>query len=305
MTTPSEIDFPSSYADAHGSVRLRPFGVMPAAVRRLELQVAGRTDAFPALVRVSDELSLAPVVATGNKAAWLTPVTLTTWGVSAEHVADEALAALGDLAVDVRPVGDGAFVVHGDAFAGAVWRQPQLVSGLGVSGSPIIWNAGAGVTLVTGDAVAQGFQIAVAVLTERLQSGAELESVAPHRLVDGAWTQSVWPASVQEPLRLVERLFARQWYERQRQPLREHYQQQGHEMNVPEYRVMETPQGEAVSASACVAGIPNLIPHVDTVLLIQPDGTARPYPFAEFREQFAASLQDARTSPPRWLTPGQ
>ncbi|MDR6868617.1 hypothetical protein J2Y69_003241 [Microbacterium resistens] len=305
MAAPSVSDFPSSYAAAHGRIQLRPFGAMPAVVRHLELQVADRADAFPVLVSVSDEMNLAPVVALEVGTAWLTPATLATWGVSVEIVASDALASLGDLEVDVRRVGRGAFVVHGEVFAGAVWGRPQLVSGLGVSGNPVVWNAGDGVTLVTGDEASEGFQIAVAVLTERLQSGVELETLTPHRMVDDAWTPSVWPASVQDALRTAERLFARQWYERQREPLREHYQSQGHEMNVPEYRVMDTPQGEVVSACACVVGVPNLIPDVDTVLLIQPDGTARPYSFAEFRDQFAVSMQDAGMSPPRWLTLGQ
>ena len=302
MSVPTASDFPSNYSDASGRVGLRPFGVMPGSVRHLELSVAGRVDAFPAMTIVSDELSVVPTVSLAEGSAWLTASTLAAWGVSAEQVVADAIGSLGDLGVDVRPVGEGSFIVHGEVFAGAVWGRPQLVNGLPVTGTPVIWNAGEGVTLVIGDQDPEGFPIAVAVLTERLQSGAELETLTPHRLVDEAWAPSTWPASVQGALKTTERLFAQHWYERQREPLAAKYLQKGEEVNVPQFRVMETPEGDIVSACACVAGIPNLIPDVDTVLVINPDGTAQPYPFAVFREQFALTLPDARVSPPRWLT---
>lgn len=301
MSVPTASDFPSSYSDARGRIGVRPFGVVPGAVRHLELSVAGRSDAFPAVTGVSDEVGLVATVSLAEGSAWLTASTLAGWGVSAEQVVGDVLSSLGDVEVDVRPVGEGSFIVHGEVFAGAVWGRPQLVGGLPVTGTPVIWNGGEGVTLVTGDQDPEGFQIAVAVLTERLQSGAELETLTPHRLVDEAWTPSTWPTAVHDALRLTERLFARHWYERQREPLRERYERQGQEVNVPEYRVMEGPDG-AISAAACVAGIPNLIPEVDTVLVINTDGSPQPYSFTEFRVKFAASLHDVGVSPVRWLT---
>ncbi|QIM16611.1 hypothetical protein G7067_09655 [Leucobacter insecticola] len=170
-----------------------------------------------------------------------------------------------------------------------------------MEGLPVMWHAGDGVTLVAGDRAVDGFRIAAAMLLERLQSGIEVETLTPHRLVDGAWVPSVWPEEVQDTLRLVERLFAQQWYERQRGPLGDYCQQQGIDVSVPEYRVMETPEGETISACAYVEGTQTLIPDVDLVLVIRPDGSAQPHSFDEFRTSAGVSLQNARVSPQRWF----
>ncbi|QIM16612.1 hypothetical protein G7067_09660 [Leucobacter insecticola] len=126
MTSPTVADFPTSYADARSRILLRPFGVMPGAVRHLELSVAGRVEAFPVLSAVSDEINLAPVVSLADGDAWLTAATLAEWGVVVEQVVIDSLSDLGELAVDIRQVGTSTFVLHSD-----VWRVP--------CGVPLSW----------------------------------------------------------------------------------------------------------------------------------------------------------------------
>ncbi|MFK4788670.1 hypothetical protein [Microbacterium sp. ZW T5_56] len=295
-------DFPGSYEAARGRILLRPFGTMPAAVRYLELSVGDRAEAFPAVVSASSEIGVAPVVTVEAGTAWLTEATLAGWGIDAQQVLSDALSGASGLPIDVRPVGEGAFLVHGEAFSGAVWAAPQLVSGLGVHGHPVIWNAGRTLTLVTGDQSPRGFQAALGVLNEQLGSGVELETLTPHRAEGAAWTPIAWPSTTPAgSLHEAERLFARHWYERQRGPLRTFYEQQGVDMNVPEYRVMKSPEGRVVSACAYVAGISNAVPDVDTVLEVQADGSTRQLSWDDLRVHAQPPLQGLNTRPPRWL----
>lgn len=302
MTSPTVFDFPGSYEAARGRILLRPFGATPAAVRYLELSVGDRAEAFPAVVSASSEISVAPVVTVEAGTAWLTDATLAGWGLDAQRVVGDALSGAGALPIDIRPLGEGAFLVHGEAFSGAVWASAPLVSGLDVPGDPVIWNAGPALTVVTGHESSRGFQAALGVLTEQLNSGVELETLAPHRLAGTGWTPIPWPSTTPAAsLDEAERLFARHWYERQRVPLRTFYQQQGVDMNVPEYRVMRSPEGRVVSASAYVAGVSNAIPAVDTVLEVQSDGSARQLTWDDLRAQAQPPLQELNMRPPRWL----
>lgn len=301
MAHPVLHSFPSRYADALKHIRLRPFGVLPSAVRKLELTVNGRGEAFPALVNVSDEMSVVPAVSLVEGDMWLTDSVITSWGITTEQLLGDVFEGIGELEIEVRAVGDATYVVHSTVFAGAVWLQPQMVSGLKVTGTSLIWNAGDGVTIVTGDEDPQGFQIAAAVLGERLQEGIEVETLVPHRLQADEWVPSVWPDSATDGLRFTERMFALQWYERQREPLTQLHEQQGMDINVPQYRVMNTPEGEVVSVCACVEGMQNAIPRVDAVLLVRNDGTAQTYPFDEFNNTKGVSIKDADVMPQRWL----
>lgn len=292
--------FPTSYEEATPFIEFRPFGVMPASVRHLELVDADRGDAFPALRGMSDELSLAATVTLAEGSAWLTPATLETWGVTIDVIAADVTAALGPLELDIRKISDGTYIIHDDAYAGLIWLLPQLVTGLEVDGTWLCWSLGDGMTLITGDQSPTGYQIAAAVLTERLQAGIELETLTPHLHTSGGWAASIWPEEAADSLRIAERLYASHWYGRQQEPLRNYYLEQGVETNVSDYQVMETPDGETISACVWVEGTPSLLPDTDMVLHVHLDGTAEPLTPEAFAGRAAGNLQNARVSPQRW-----
>lgn len=300
MDDPASVDFPSSYADSIGRISLRPFGGTAAAVRYLEMLV----DQAPELVVVSEDLALATAVKTDEGSVLLTTRMLDAWGVTAEQIVEDQIAEIPDLALDVRTLTKSAFVVLNELFAGAVWQSPQLVSHLDTRGTPLIWPIGDGMTLITGDESADDLLSAIAVLIERIQSGAELETLFPHRLIDGAWVSSDWPASVDDAVRSLERLFAQHWYERQRVSLLTYYQQQGYDMNVPEYRVTEDDEGNTIAGCECIPGEANLIPAVDVVVVTRPDGSTTAYTSEEFASKSSTPLKEMEVTPPRWLTYG-
>lgn len=304
MDGPASVDFPSSYANSIGRISLRPFGGTAAAVRYLEMLVAQRTDQAPELVVVSEDLALATAVKTDEGSVLLTTRMLDAWGVTAEQIVEDQISEIPELALDVRTLTKNTFVVHSELFAGAVWQSPQLVNHLDTRGTPLIWPVGDGMTLVTGDHSVDDLLSAIAALIERIQSGAELETLFPHRLIDGAWVSSDWPASVDDAVRPLERLFARHWYELQRESLLAYFKQQGYEMNVPEYRVTEDDEGNTIAGCECVAGVANLIPAVDVVVVTGPDGSITAYTSEEFANKSSTPFEEMEVTPPRWLTYG-
>lgn len=293
--------FPSSYAEATSFIEFRPFGAMPAAVRHLELADADRADAFPALLRVSDELSLVATVTLAEGNAWLTPETLADWGVTIETIATDVTSALGALEPDIRQVEEGTYIVKNDAYAGLIWLLPQLVAGLKVDGTWLCWNIGEGMTLITGDQSPTGYQIAAAVLTQRLESGVELETLTPHLHTTGGWAASLWPEEAADSLHLTERLYSSHWYGRQQEPLRNDYLGRGIEAEVSDYQVLETPDGGTISACIWNEGTPTLLPDTDMVLHVHTDGTAEPLSPEEFAGRADVRLQNAQVSPQRWF----
>lgn len=295
--------FPTNYADAAGTIKFRPFGVMPATVRHLELTVQGQTATFPALRHVSDELSLALTIALPEGDAWLDPNTLTRWGTDVERIAADVAASIGELQLDIRQISTGTYLIHDDAYAGLAWLMPQLTSGLEVAGNTLIWSAGNGMTLITGTESPDGFQIAAAILTERIQADVEIETIVPHRIEDGYWVPAIWPEHATDALHLLERLSAAQWYGRQRDPLYEYYLGQGVDANVPEYQLTQSPDGDTVAACTWVEGIPNLLPHTDIILLVHEDGTAEPVTPESLNTRALGNVTDAGVSPARWYLP--
>lgn len=80
MNSAIRLEIPESYAEAKARIELHPFGLLPSRVRHLGLLATGSESAYPALLRVSEQLNLLPLLSCGDKTVWLSVKQLQKWG---------------------------------------------------------------------------------------------------------------------------------------------------------------------------------------------------------------------------------
>ncbi|QGN34624.1 hypothetical protein [Microlunatus sp. Gsoil 973] len=301
---PTLADVPASLDEARSRLLLRVYGAEHAAVDQLEAELKGVVEGLPAVQRITPDLSVGAVVDLPEGYLKVSPSTIQAWGCTLEDVIRAGMDRAQGHEFGASRLDDKTILVRDEVYAGAVWVLPELASSLPITGAPIAWALGRGLTLVTGSDDPNGMMVAAATIQELLQDGERVESVTPHRLTQLGWEPIGWAPTPEHTDELVTRLHKAQVYGRQAEPLRARLGSHGQAAGVSEYTVVRKPDGQPWSITNWTQQSPAALPVVDEIILVRLDGATVGIRWADLVDQAQALLEPVAELPARYLTQG-
>lgn len=267
---------------ARDYLRPRPIGMTSFANRRRALQVQGAESAIDVAHEFVADIALGVYSSLEETNVPVSAHLLETWNQDLRSVLEIALQNANQEPAQMEPY-KKALHVSGETFGAMLLTMPAVLDQL-TQGRPAI------VLLPTATSAVIGFidepesLVDAADAAEQLlaQHSSRAVSIVPLYRHDGAWTVVTWPEHAAEAYDRLHKRFSLVQYTAATEQLRAG--ELGQESVIASYNLFGGPGGQLTSVASVVEGDDTLIPPVDTVMLVQKDGTSSAVDLAELTE---------------------
>lgn len=294
---PPVVDVPVTLEAARASLRVRPLGQLPFSVRSLERTVRAPGTGFEIGRHVAGDVYLGPYLELPGGDVPVTDLMVDSWGVERDAVIDLALSTVGAPG-EPRPLDE--LLVFGGAGAASILADPARLDPWSAGRTPVLVVPDIATALV-GWVESAASLVLLARVAERAVAGtATPVSVAPLVRVASGWEPFEWPVDAEAAVDRLHHRWEHAHYTLTQEVLRELYRTTNRPY-VTATHVLGERGEELVSAASIVEGSENLLPVVDTVVLVRADGSSTPVPYTSLQSIEGLLQRVENPSPPYHL----
>jgi len=274
------VQIPPTFEQARRLLAIRPVGMLPLQIRRLDLATQNAAHALDVVQPIIGDLGVGPYLDLPDADVPLAAEMLTQWGAGLPHALDAAVTnGLGQAIPGAQRV-ESVHLYRDIRFAATALLRPELIRGLLVDGDPVVMVPTVDSLIVGGSADPAGLTFMVRIADRTLESDKRTVSIQPLILHGFGWAPFDWPAATRPHAAALRRRWDTIHYAAQRPLLQQHYERAGQPHRVAEL-TLAAKDGDTLTYTTLTEGVPTVLPPADVVVLVRSDGRATRLPMAQ------------------------
>lgn len=265
------MQIPPTFDAARRVLAIRPVGLLPLQLRRLDLALRGAEHALDVVQPILCDLAVGPYLDLPDADVPVAAGMLAQWGVGLPHVLDAAVAnSFGQPVPSARRI-ESVHLYQDVRFAATALLRPEMIRGLAVEGDPVVLVPTIDSLIVGGTGDPAGLTFMARVADRLLGSEQRTVSIQPLILHGFGWAPFEWPAETRAYADALRRRWDTTMYAAQRPLLQQHYQRTGQPHHVAELGLYAK-DGQTITGTSLTDGVPTVLPMADVVGLVRADG---------------------------------
>lgn len=274
------MQIPPTFDHARRLLAIRPVGMLPLEIRRLELAARHAAPALDVVQPIIGDLGVGPYLDLPDADVPLAAGMLAQWGAGLPHALDAAVANGFGQAVPAAQRVESVHLYRDVRFAATALLRPELIRGLPVDGDPVVLVPTVDSLVVGGSADPAGLTFMARMADKILESETRTVSIQPLSLHGFGWAPFDWPAACRPYADALRRRWDTIHYAAARPLLQQYYERTGQPHRVAELGLY-TKEGQTITGTSLTDSVPTVLPLADAVELVRSDGRVTTVPMEQ------------------------